>query len=63
MLLPKQVSIRVSVPFRLDEEVGLGEVIKRMTATVGVTPCAPCEARAAAMDRMIVFSGRRSQSH
>jgi len=61
MLLPKQEPIRVVVPFRLDEDVGLGDVVKRMTTRMGIRPCAPCQARAAAMNRMIVFSGRRAQ--
>lgn len=61
MLLPKQAPVRVNVPFRMDDDIGLGDVIKRVTTKVGVAPCAPCQARAAAMNRMIVFGGRTSR--
>jgi hypothetical protein len=51
---------RVRLPgFLADEDVGLGEVIKRATATVGVPPCGGCARRAAALDRWLRFSGRR----
>jgi hypothetical protein len=52
---------RVRVPGFLkdDEEVGLGDVIKKVTATARVAPCGGCERRAAALNRWIAFSGRR----
>lgn len=64
MLLPKQAqaALKVGVPFRLEEEVGLGDVIKRVTAKVGITPCAPCQARAEAMNRRVVFTGRSTHA-
>jgi hypothetical protein len=43
------------------EEVGLGDVVKRATATVGIRPCGGCERRAEALNRWMVFSGRRSR--
>ena len=50
---------RVRLPgFITDEEVGLGEVIKRATASVGIRPCGGCDRRAAALNRWLVFSGR-----
>ena len=53
---------RVRLPgFIADEEVGLGEVIKRATASVGLRPCGGCARRAAALDRWLVFSGRQSR--
>ena len=45
--------------FISDEDVGLGDVIKRATAAVGVRPCGSCEQRAAALNRWLTFSGRR----
>jgi hypothetical protein len=60
MLLPKQTqaALKVGVPFRLEEDVGLGDVIKRATAKAGIMPCAPCQARAEALNRRVVFTGR-----
>ncbi len=50
---------RVCLPgFVADEDVGLGDAIKRATSTVGITPCGGCGRRAAALNRWMVFSGR-----
>ena len=38
------------------EEIGLGDAVKRMTYAMGVRPCGGCEARAAAMNRWMVFT-------
>jgi len=45
--------------FITDEDVGLGDVIKRATSAVGIKPCGGCERRAAALNRWLVFSGWR----
>lgn len=51
---------RVRLPGLMPEEgVGLGDVVKRVTSTVGIKPCGGCERRAAALNRWLVFSGRR----
>jgi hypothetical protein len=48
---------RVRLPgFVRDEEIGLGDVIKRATYAVGIRPCGGCEARAAALNRWMVFT-------
>jgi len=44
--------------FVTDEDVGLGEAIKRVTRTLGVRTCGGCERRARALDRWLVFTGR-----
>jgi len=50
---------RVRLPgFVSEEDVGLGNAIKRATSTVGITPCGGCGRRAAALNRWMVFSGR-----
>jgi hypothetical protein len=50
---------RVRLPgFISDEDVGLGDVIKRATAAIGIRPCGSCEQRAAALNRWLPFSGR-----
>jgi hypothetical protein len=47
--------------FLIEEDVGLGDVVKRATSTVGIRPCGGCERRAAALNRWLVFTGRRQQ--
>jgi hypothetical protein len=50
---------RVRLPgFLIDEEIGLGDVIKRATSYVGIKPCGGCEDRAAALNRWMVFTRR-----
>ncbi len=43
--------------FVSDEDVGLGDVIKRVTHTFGIKACGACERRAAALNRWVRFSG------
>lgn len=51
---------RVRLPgFITDEEIGLGDVIKRATSAVGIRPCGGCAQRAAMLNRWITFSSRR----
>ncbi len=45
--------------FIVEGEIGLGEVIKRVTTAVGIRPCGGCMDRAKALDRRIVFASRR----
>jgi hypothetical protein len=53
---------RVRLPgFVTDEDIGLGDVVKRMTYAVGVSPCGGCERRVAALNRWMTFSGRRAR--
>jgi hypothetical protein len=48
---------RVRLPgFLVEEEIGLGDAIKRATSAVGIRPCGGCEKRAAALNRWFVFS-------
>jgi hypothetical protein len=42
--------------FILNEDVGLGDVIKRATSAIGIKPCGPCAERAARLNRRIVLS-------
>lgn len=48
--------------FIAEEEVGLGDVIKRATFAVGIKPCGGCERRAALLNRWVAFQGR-NQPH
>ena len=45
--------------FITEEDVRLGDVVKRMTYAVGIRPCGGCEQRAAMLNSWLVFSGRR----
>ena len=56
----------VSEPYRLrppgfilEQEIGLGDVVKRAPSSIGIRPCGDCEGRAAVLNRWSVFSGRR----
>jgi hypothetical protein len=50
---------RVRLPeFILEQEIGLGDVVKKATSIIGIRPCGGCEGRAAALNRRFVFSGR-----
>jgi hypothetical protein len=52
---PERVRLR---GFITDEEIGLGDAIKRVTYSLGIQPCAGCERRAAALNRWLVFTRR-----
>jgi hypothetical protein len=49
---------RVRLPgFLIEEEIGLGDTIKRVTYAMGVKqPCTGCEKRAATLNRWMRFS-------
>lgn len=57
---PERKPYRVRLPgFISDEDVGLGDVIKRATYAIGVKPCGGCQRRATVLNRWMVFSGKR----
>jgi hypothetical protein len=41
--------------FVSEEQVGLGDVIKRATSALGIRPCGGCERRAAQLNRRVIF--------
>ena len=48
---------RVRLPgFLIEEEVGLGDALKRVTYALGIRPCGGCERRAAVLNRWMRFS-------
>jgi hypothetical protein len=48
---------RLRLPgFLNEEELGLGDAIKRVTYAMGIKPCGGCEKRAAALNRWMHFS-------
>jgi hypothetical protein len=53
----EQVRHQIRLPgFLIEKEIGLGDVIKRATSSVGIRACSGCERRAAALNRWMTFS-------
>jgi hypothetical protein len=51
---------KVRIPgFSADTEVGLGDLIKRVTTMAGIPPCGHCSDRATVLNNWLLFSGRR----
>ena len=44
-----------------DEEIGLGDVVKRATSYFGIRSCGGCEQRQASLNRWMAFTNRRSK--
>jgi hypothetical protein len=42
--------------FLVEEEMGLGDAIKRVTHAIGIKPCSGCENRAAALNQWMKIS-------
>ena len=56
----QEPAYKVRLPgFLVDEQIGLGEVFKRVTSYVGMQPCGGCERRAASMNGWLVFTNRK----
>jgi hypothetical protein len=57
----ERASHRVRLPgFVRDEDIGLGDVVKRATSYLGIRACRGCEQRRAALNRWMTFTrGRR----
>ena len=48
---------RVRLPgFVINEEIGLGDAVKRFTRAFGITPCMSCEKRASTLNSRVVLS-------
>jgi hypothetical protein len=50
---------RVRLPGFVTEDVGLGDVLKRGAAALGIRPCGGCQRRAAALNRWLVLTRGR----
>ena len=42
-----------------DEDIGLGDVIKRTGSYLGIQPCEGCNRRADALNRWLIFTNRK----
>ena len=59
-LTPTGKGHRIKLPgFMVRGEIGLGDVIKRITSAVGIKPCVGCERRAGVLNRWMVFFSTR----
>ena len=48
---------RVRLPgFLIEEGIGLGDSVKRLTYAMGIKPCGGCEKRAATLNRWMRFT-------
>ena len=57
---PERQPYRVSLPgFLVDEDLGLGDALKRLTSFVGISPCGSCQSRAETLNRWVHFTGNR----
>jgi hypothetical protein len=55
--LEERPTHQVRLPgFLIEEEVGLGDLVKKATYAMGVKPCGGCEQRAAALNRWMTFT-------
>lgn len=55
----KKKPLSVRLPgFVTDEEIGLGDAIKRASYMLGIKPCGGCERRAAKLNRWVSFTRR-----
>jgi hypothetical protein len=54
---PERGPHQVRLPgFLIDEKIGLGDVVKRITYSMGLKPCGGCEKRGSSLNRWMHFS-------
>ena len=44
-----------------DNDIGLGDLIKKATTYFGIRPCGSCESRATVLNRWMVFTAEKSK--
>jgi hypothetical protein len=55
-----QQPYRIRLPgFVRNEDIGLGDLVKRTTASLAIKPCGGCARRAATLNRWLTFTGHR----
>jgi hypothetical protein len=55
---PKQPRAVRLPGFLVDEDVGLGDIIKHATSWAGIKPCGGCDRRAASLNQRVQFTPR-----
>ena len=58
MRMPKQSKPVIRIALPVDEEIGLGDVVKKVTSKMGFKACDGCNKRAAILNRWVSFSPR-----
>jgi len=59
----EQSTYQLRLPgFITDDEIGLGDMVKRTTSYLGIQSCGGCERRAAKLNRWLVFTPRQSRA-
>lgn len=54
-------TITLNLPkFIVEEEVGLGDVIKHITTSLGIRTCGGCEHRAKILNQWIIFNSNQN---
>ena len=54
---PEHQPHRMRLPgFLIEEEIGLGDLIKKTTYAMGIKPCTGCDKRAAILNRWMTFT-------
>jgi hypothetical protein len=57
--IPEGLStFRVRLPCFLREDIGLGDLIKRITSAAGIRPCGGCLQRAEILNRWLTLTGQ-----
>lgn len=49
---------QIQLPFAIDGNIGLGDVLKQMTSAIGIKPCGGCQKRAEWLNQQIQFRGK-----
>ncbi len=50
-----EAGFRLRFPHLLKEEIGLGDVVKKVTTAVGIKPCSACQKRAELLNGWMKF--------
>jgi hypothetical protein len=54
-----QQPYKIRLPgFVPEKEIGLGDIIKRATSSIGIKPCGGCQQRADMLNSWFVFKGK-----
>ena len=63
MKIPRQApsTHTVGLPLKLQQDIGLGDVVKKVTGAVGIKPCAPCLRRAEWLNQRVVFTSHHDR--
>jgi hypothetical protein len=57
MAMHDESAHRVHLPgFLIDQEIGLGDLFKKITYSMGIRACGACESRAEALNRWVTLS-------